>query len=102
MLAASIRRSIGKWQLCAAAIGALLVSFVLVSGPSAQSVDTAVSVPAIEGPVSFADVIAAVNPAVVNISVQKLSRTSFSGLRGPGGQTPEAMPFGEFFGRFFD
>jgi len=59
------------------------------------------TVPRIEGPVSFADVIAAVSPAVVNISVEKLTRTSFSGGQ-PSRGLPEGTPFDEFFGRFFN
>ena len=103
MQSSTFRRSLSKWQVSAAAAAcALLFGFVLVTGPAAQSVDSAISVPAIEGPVSFADVISAVSPAVVNISVQKLTRTRFSGSQRPGERGPDTLPFGEYFGRFFD
>ena len=97
-----------KWQLSVAAgVVALLAGVAVVQNPAAQSADSAVRVPAIEGPVSFADVVSAVSPAVVNISVEKISRASFSGVpRGmnPGGPNSGTapMPFGEFFGRFFE
>lgn len=92
-----------RWQLGAfAAIVTLFAGGAFFNNPAAQSVDAALRVPAIQGPVSFADVVSAVSPAVVNISVEKVNRTSFSGA--PGGQmrSPEEMPFGEFFGRFFE
>ena len=103
----SISRRVGRrWQVAAAT--AVLVVFTgafLASGPSAQSVSAQTSnaaAPRIQGPVSFADVIAAVSPAVVNISVQKVTRTNFSGNRESRGQLPEGVPFNEFFGRFFN
>lgn len=55
--------------------------------------------PTFAGPVSFADVVATVSPAVVNISVEKVRAalpTQLPGFRGPG------SPFDEFFGRFFE
>jgi serine protease Do len=89
-----------RWQLSAVAgLFVLVAGFAFVSNPFAQS---PVRVPAIEGPVSFADVVSAVSPAVVNISVQKLSRASFSGRSRTPGMAPETSPFGEFFGRFFE
>jgi serine protease Do len=92
-----------RWQLTAVAgLCALLAGLAVVQNPAAQSADSALRVPAIQGPVSFADVVSTVSPAVVNIAVDKVSRTSISG--GPGGRSlgPEGMPFGEFFGRFFE
>ena len=92
-----------RWLLSIlAGFAALIAGAAFFQNPAAQSADSPVQVPAIQGPVSFADVVSTVSPAVVNISVEKVSRTGFSG--GPGGrmQIPEGAPFGEFFGRFFE
>jgi len=99
---ASAKRSRRRWQVVAvAAISGILAGALFFQTPSAQTVDTAVSVPAISGAVSFADVVAAVSPAVVNISVQKVSRTGFSDAGGQGMRPPENLPFNDFFDRFF-
>ncbi len=100
MMEASRNKLRRGWQLSAVAgVCALLAGLAFVQNPAAQSADSALRVPTIQGPVSFADVVDAVSPAVVNIAVQKVTRTGFSGNRT---RTPEVMPFGEYFGRFFE
>jgi serine protease Do len=91
-----------KWQYAVVAgIVSVLAGALVLQSPSAQTVDSRVSVPRLQGPVSFADVVDAVSPAVVDISVQKVSRTGFSDARGQGMGPSENMPFNEFFDRFF-
>jgi serine protease Do len=86
----------------AGAIGAVAFSFSILSfnGDSvAQPAVPRVAASASTG--SFADVIEAVSPAVVNIMVSKVERAAPTGFefRTPQGQE---LPFEQFFGRFFD
>jgi serine protease Do len=56
-------------------------------------------------PGSFADVIEAVSPAVVNIMITKVEQaqpTGFQQFSAPQGQQEQQLPFDQFFGRFFD
>lgn len=60
----------------------------------------ALSQPALGGPVSFADVVEQVSPAVVNVAVESdLKGVAMPGGRGP--KLPEDSPMSEFFRRFF-
>ncbi len=84
----------------AGAAAALLVIAVSVSG-DARSADALPLTAHFEGAVSFADVIESVAPAVVNISVEKVSRalpTQMPGFGSRGGSSP----FDDFFERFFN
>lgn len=81
--------------VCAAALGS-----VVALAPATNSAGAAepLHAPTFAGPVSFADVIETVSPAVVNISVDKVSPMLPTQLPDFGGQ---GSPFDEFFGRFF-
>jgi serine protease Do len=59
-------------------------------------------------PGSFADVIEAVSPAVVNIMITKVEQAQPTGFQfqapgqGPGSDRDQQFPFDQFFGRFFN
>jgi serine protease Do len=58
-------------------------------------------------PGSFADVIDAVSPAVVNIMISKVEQAQptgfqFQGPQEPGSGSDQQFPFDQFFGRFFN
>jgi serine protease Do len=91
------------WFLAVIAASALAAAgaFIVMTPPGSTASALASqpnSGPTFAGPVSFADVVARVSPAVVNISVEKVSAampTQLPGFGAPG------SPFDEFFGRFF-
>ncbi len=96
-----------RWVALILTIAALLAVGTLLPGRHADAAppaDTLIDHPATthDMPASFADVIAAVKPAVVNISASKRLET------GPLGNTPglgpnvPGSPFDELFRRFFD
>lgn len=94
------RRS--SWALGLMAGTGIGLAVLLVSlSPSARSADEASDrpVPVITGPVSFADVVEQVSPAVVNIAVEKAGAPVPTGLPG---LSRRGTPFDEFFGRFFE
>jgi serine protease Do len=88
------------WLAGALGAGVLTFSFLSIDGGIvAQPV--APRTPAAPA-VSFADVIEAVSPAVVNIAVMKVERSQPTRFEfSPGAPGPQQFPF-EFFERFFD
>ena len=88
------------WLVGALGAGVLTFSFLsFVGGIAAQPV--APRTPAAPA-VSFADVIEAVSPAVVNIAVMKVERSQPTRFEfSPNAPGPQQFPF-EFFERFFD
>jgi serine protease Do len=89
------------WFLAVIAASALTAAGAfIVMTPGSNTAGAAQTVPGatFAGPVSFADVVAHVSPAVVNISVEKVSAALPTQLPGFSGQ---GSPFDEFFGRFF-
>jgi serine protease Do len=87
-----------RWQVGAIlAVAAITFAALVARSPVASSADDASEIPSIAAPVSFADVVEKVSPAVVNIAVEKLD--SAMPTRIPGGR---GTPFDDFFGRFFD
>ncbi|MCS6778529.1 MAG: DegQ family serine endoprotease [Geminicoccaceae bacterium] len=79
---------------CGGAVAALaLAALLAVPGPSRVSAAPA-------GPPGFADLVAQVAPAVVNISTRKVSTGRGEGPSLP--QVPPGSPFEEFFKEFFD
>ncbi len=97
------RSQIKRWLIgLSACTVAAIISATLLHVSAAQSQSAASrSVAQLQGPVSFADVVAAVSPAVVNIAVEKRSQSV--ALRAPGFNGRGApSPFDDFFGRFFE
>jgi len=92
------------WLAGAIAAAALTGSLLSINHDSVAQT----AAPHAASPGSFADVIEAVNPAVVNIMISKVEQaqpTGFEGSAGPRGQQfqrGQQFPFDEFFGRFFD
>ena len=91
------------WLAGAVGAGALTFSVLNVTG-ALTAQPAAPRTPAAPG-ASFADVIEAVSPAVVNIAVAKVESTAPTSFqfRGPRGEEFQGQPFPfEFFERFFD
>jgi serine protease Do len=86
----------------AGAVGAVVLSFSLLGWNGASVAQPGAPRAASAG--SFADVIEAVNPAVVNIMVSKVERIAPTGFefRQPGRPGGRQTPFEDFFGRFFE
>jgi serine protease Do len=97
----------GQWSTSSArfgwlagATGAVVLSFSLWT-LNGETVAQPAAPRAAASAGSFADVIEAVSPAVVNIAVSKVERAAPTGFefRTPQG---EELPFEQFFGRFFE
>jgi serine protease Do len=83
-------------HIATAAVGATAVAVLAFTNLSTAQDRVA---PSFAGPPSFADVVDYVSPAVVNISVTKVTRPMpTSGLRLPRGESPLDEFFGQFFG----
>ena len=80
---------------------AVAVSGLLTTASATPSVAPATPMPAMAGPTptSFANLIEAVKPAVVNISIKKSAQPARMGGGGPT-PVPQGSPFEEFFRRF--
>ncbi len=96
-----------RQRLIAGAVGTALAAALFVQPISpavAKSAPAHTSIPStsiIGKPASFADVVEAVKPAVVNISTTGASRARQI-ERGPQFRFPPDSPFQEFFDRYFD
>jgi serine protease Do len=88
------------WLAGAIAAAALTGSLLSINHDSVAQP----AAPHATSPGSFADVIEAVSPAVVNIMISKTEQAKPTGFEfsAPGGQRGQQFPFDEFFGRFFD
>ena len=96
------RMNSARFGWLAGAVGAGVLAFSVLNISGGLTAQPAAPHSAAASAVSFADVIDAVSPAVVNIAVMKVETapTSFQ-FQGPGGRGDQSLPF-EFFERFFD
>ena len=94
------KKSSARFGWLAGAIGAVALTFSLLSLNFNSDAQPAAPHAAPSG--SFADVIEAVSPAVVNIMVSKVEESAPAGFQFSPGSPRGQQPLDEFFGRFFD